>query len=88
MVDVHFLGLGDVDARVQDRRRQGPGRGPVHRQRAGFGAPVPDGAGSGPDAEGGHHVVEDAVVVVRAEDDRDLRIEVPHEVPDLVEGRS
>ncbi|WP_345050059.1 hypothetical protein [Arthrobacter methylotrophus] len=40
MVIVHVLGLCDVNARVQHHRSQSLGRGPVHRQRTGIGAPA------------------------------------------------
>ncbi|MDT4847970.1 hypothetical protein FQZ97_820480 [compost metagenome] len=75
MVDLHAVGHRRVDAVGQHCLGALLGQCLWHADDPGGGAEVADGVGGDADAEGRHHVIEEAVVVVRRKQDHQLRVE-------------
>ncbi|CAD5379623.1 hypothetical protein OF001_U70086 [Pseudomonas sp. OF001] len=72
VVDLHAVGHRGVHPGLQHRGRAGLGQFARYGERAGCRAVVADGVGGHADAERRHQVVEEAVVVVRREQDDQL----------------
>ena len=81
VVDLHIRRDGDVDTGGQNRFRAADRDGFGNVERSFVGAVIADPLSLGTDAERRHQLVEEAVVVVRRENDDDLRVEVFDELP-------
>jgi hypothetical protein len=86
VIDIHPLGQGHVDLGVQDGPGQRQGGVVVDGQGTGWRVVVANRLGRRPDTERRHHVVEEAVVVVRAEDHDQLGREIGDKGPRVIEG--
>ncbi|MCY1403272.1 hypothetical protein D9M71_184470 [compost metagenome] len=75
MINLHTIGDGGIDAGIQHALRAGFSQHLGHFECAGSGAEIADGVSRHTDAEGRHHVVEKAVVVIGAEQHDQLRVE-------------
>ncbi|MCY1302162.1 hypothetical protein D9M70_518080 [compost metagenome] len=75
MVYLHAVGHGGVHAGLQHCVGAGLGEFLRYVQGAGGSAEVADGFGGHADAERRHHVIEEAVVVIRGEQHHQLRRE-------------
>jgi hypothetical protein len=81
VVDLHPQRHREVDAAVERGLGEPFGDVAGHVERARGGSEVADGRGREADAELRHQLVEEAVVVVRAEDDDQFRVVVGDELP-------
>ena len=73
MIDDHAVRHGDVHPSVQQRLQQIAGQVQRYGQRPRMGVPVADRLRRQPDAERGHHIVEEAVEMVGRELDDHVR---------------
>ncbi|MCY1422940.1 hypothetical protein D9M71_386400 [compost metagenome] len=83
MVDLHAVGHGGIHPRRQHRIGARLGQLARHVERTGGSAKVTDGMGCHADAERWHHVIKEAVEMVRREQDDQFR----RKVGDLLTSR-